>query len=480
MKKIILWVLLLSSILLQAQDPQITAGYRQDNLYTNIPINIYTINTSGDEEDWIGIYPKGASNDWANVVSWTFLKAPHRHHNKLRVTAAGEYEARLFFHNSFNLEASDSFTVQESPLNPTTVKTNKDTYNENEKIQVKLKDMLGHPQDWVAIYPKGSNNDWGNIIDWSWTKGKVDTSITFNGLNAGAYDVRAFYKNSFNVEASHSFIVKNAQQKPARIYMHNYLTTNQNIRVEFRNFSGDEQDWIAIYKKGTSNDWGNVIAWKWTNGAMEGHLTFPKLPEGDYEVRGFFDNSYDLEVKHSFFVKKNPINHNNLIEKAKEHCQNNNNNTSQVLCSNEDHIVYILEELSEGENFYTGHYRISIEEENEYVKVISENFLPVWEQPRVSKYFISHKLENTPLYALYSTSNEADERGAFLFYYKDASVLVFPYFERQGFLKTIKTFDNGSKLIIKYTHDIDAVVNTTEIYNISNPKSPKLISKVEN
>jgi len=67
---------------------------------------------SGDE-DWVGIYPVGASNDWANVIAWNWVRQGNIVLNRnQKPMPAGEYEIRLFFHNSTsNVEATYAFTV---------------------------------------------------------------------------------------------------------------------------------------------------------------------------------------------------------------------------------------------------------------------------------------------------------------------------------------------------------------------------------
>ena len=68
--------------------------------------------------------------------------------------------------------------------------------------------MSAQNEDWIAIYPEGSNNDWGNVIDWKWTEDVASGNLTFNALPAGSYEVRAFNNNSFHTEATKKFTVE--------------------------------------------------------------------------------------------------------------------------------------------------------------------------------------------------------------------------------------------------------------------------------
>jgi len=81
--------------------------------YLNNETVSVTVNTplTGDQ-DWVGIYAVGASNDWENVIAWNWVDQGITLLNRdQKPMPAGEYEVRLFFHNSFNVEATYRFTV---------------------------------------------------------------------------------------------------------------------------------------------------------------------------------------------------------------------------------------------------------------------------------------------------------------------------------------------------------------------------------
>jgi hypothetical protein len=86
-------------------------------------INITFANLPTHNDDWIGIYPKNANNSWVNVVSWRFTNGTKSSATVgkssgtllLDKLAVGEYEARLFFNNSYRLEARVAFSVTDNP-----------------------------------------------------------------------------------------------------------------------------------------------------------------------------------------------------------------------------------------------------------------------------------------------------------------------------------------------------------------------------
>ena len=188
--------------------------------------------------------------------------------------------------------------------NNTMIKTDKENYNIEDKIVVNISNMLGSSKDWVAIYPEGSSTASENLIYWDWTNSEINTSITFNSLPTGRYEVRAFFNNTFNVEAVSPFTVEDANPPAILTIQKKEYLEREAIAVTFENMLGDDDDWIAIYAKGKNSERKNVIAWKSTGGAEEGLVTFDALPVGEYDVRAFFKNSYKLEAKQSFIVKR--------------------------------------------------------------------------------------------------------------------------------------------------------------------------------
>jgi len=187
-----------------------------------------------------------------------------------------------------------------SILNAANLAVDKNNYINNEKITVTFSNMEAQHQDWIAIYPVESNTDWKNVIKWKWTDDKENGILEFDGLPKGSYEIRAFYNNSYKIEATKEFTV--ISETPTLTTNKDNYTDNEQIVVDFSDMSGQNQDWIAIYPKDTPNTWGNQLQWHWTEDTQNGQITFDALPDGDYEIRAFYNNSFKLEAKHSFTV----------------------------------------------------------------------------------------------------------------------------------------------------------------------------------
>ncbi len=89
-----------------------------------------------------------------------------------------------------------------------TLSSEKEIYSPTEKIFVKFTEMIGKNKDWLAIYRRSATNDWNNVLQWKWTEDKENGRVRFDALPQGNYEVRAFFNNSYQVEATLAFKVK--------------------------------------------------------------------------------------------------------------------------------------------------------------------------------------------------------------------------------------------------------------------------------
>ncbi len=189
-------------------------------------------------------------------------------------------------------------------LNAATITSDKDSYTNNESILVNFSEMTGLHDDWIGIYRQGSESNWGNVVAWHWTGDTSNGTVTFENLPVGQYEIRAFYNNSYNLEANKSISVTGNVDPATVTTTKDIYTPDEAIDASYTNMSGNQEDWIAIYPKGSANTWGNMIQWAWVPGTVEGTHQFTKLPVGEYEVRVFFNNSFNLEASHEFSVQE--------------------------------------------------------------------------------------------------------------------------------------------------------------------------------
>lgn len=212
----ILFLQLLSVITLFAA--QITLNKATYTPQENIEITL--ANMPGNEGDWVGIFPKDSESIWDNVKTWKHDGAVVDGTYILDGVGAGEYEARVFLHNSYTQLAKSDFSVEEKSYN-VAVTTSKPTFEVGEGITVTLSNMPGLEGDWVGVYPKDSNDSWENILTWKHDGAVIDGTYTLDSVEAGGYEVRVFLNNSFTRLAVTAFDVQEKQ-------LNTTVTTNKN------------------------------------------------------------------------------------------------------------------------------------------------------------------------------------------------------------------------------------------------------------
>jgi len=84
----------------------------QSTYNTNDTVTIKIDGFLSGDKDWVGIYKVGDNNDWANVIAWNWVgQGTTALTRDKKPMPAGEYEIRLFFHNSYRDEARYQFYV---------------------------------------------------------------------------------------------------------------------------------------------------------------------------------------------------------------------------------------------------------------------------------------------------------------------------------------------------------------------------------
>ncbi len=80
--------------------------------------------------------------------------------------------------------------------------------------------------------------------------------------------------------------------------------SGESIAVTVGDMSG-LNDWIGIYPAGIiSDDWEELAGWAWTGDVINGTITLDGIPEGQYDVRVFFNSSTDEVAEVSISVKE--------------------------------------------------------------------------------------------------------------------------------------------------------------------------------
>jgi len=356
----------------------------------------------------------------------------------------------------------------------------KQTFTTNENITLVFNDMNNGHKDWIAIYSAGADNHGKNVIAWKWTGDTDHGRLTFNKLATGKYKVRAYYNNSYKIEARATFEVK-SKNAPRITLTSDSFPTDENITLVFSDMNNGHKDWMAIYRAGTDNNWRNVIDWRWTGDTPEGKMTFGKLKEGNYVVRAYYNNSYKIVAEKDFSVyKKDDVGDEtkNALKRAHEACDNGDNSGEDILCSNDLKHAYVLDSTKVSSEYtHYGFYYVTLDTNN--VKLIGEETLYDDPMGSVASTFGRpvKKFKGTPI-ILTRTHSSAYQPDVYYFYTNSIKVKAFNYKDHRRIdEKKIKVLENGKKLYLEQRHPNNKQELWKDTYDISNPMKMVLIHR---
>lgn len=227
----------------------------------------------GEASEWLAIYPAESNNDFGNIVTWKLSTGTEQGSVVFDALTVGTYDVRIF--DGANFIVGKQIVVSEN-AEITIVETTKVSYLPEEDVVAIFENTLNQNGDWIGIYPAGSNNDWENIIEWRWLTGGTSGTVDFGQLPVGEHEVRVFFNNTFNMEASYAFNVEAAVLNitPRKTTYDPY----ELIHVDFENMRGLESDWIGIFNVGTDNTKESALEWRDAKSLVNGELSFNGLP----------------------------------------------------------------------------------------------------------------------------------------------------------------------------------------------------------
>lgn len=178
------------------------------------------------------------------------------------------------------------------------VNLTKSVYAPGERIVVNFSGFSGNAKDWISIAQPGSADD--KYIVWEYINGNRSGSVSFNGLPYGNYEIRGYYNNESTVRVRVSFKVGNVDQNLSAKTLQPSYKQSEKIVVQFSGFPGNAKDWISLAQPGSAED--KYILWQYTDGKQSGTMYFAGLPEGNYEVRSYFNNESKIRSRYEFLV----------------------------------------------------------------------------------------------------------------------------------------------------------------------------------
>ncbi|GAA4401531.1 hypothetical protein GCM10023187_15790 [Nibrella viscosa] len=183
------------------------------------------------------------------------------------------------------------------------VSLSKSIYQPGEQIIVNYAGFPGNSRDWISIAQVGMPED--KYLEWFYTGGNRNGTLTFGGRPYGNYEVRGYYNNEGIVRVRVPFRVGNADQNLSVKTAQPVYKPNEKIIVQYSGMPGNSRDWISIAQPGSADD--KYLSWYYTDSKQSGTTEFTGLPEGSYEVRAYYNNEGVVRSRYSFTVSRTPV-----------------------------------------------------------------------------------------------------------------------------------------------------------------------------
>lgn len=237
-----------------------------------------TINSSIANKAWIGIYRVGTDNSWENVQEWGWA-TNNLTTIDLGYLKAGDYEARLFYNNSFVTEEKVTFTHEAGPSGRYTRITDQSVeVADSSQFTLNYTSIIAHPveaqspKEWVGIYKKGVTVKRENLLAWGYLDilTSKESRVTLETLNkenlpVGEYNM-VYHQNDNYKEIGINRTLTVEEPKMYVRYERDrfgaYGGEDMLILGKYQNFK-QENDWVAIFKKDAEPIKENIIAWSY-------------------------------------------------------------------------------------------------------------------------------------------------------------------------------------------------------------------------
>jgi hypothetical protein len=158
------------------------------------------ITSSNADEAWVGIFRKDVPSERENILNWKWVRADNKSYFNTNSLENGVYEARLFFQNSYDLEAKVEFTLNQDDIPQ--VFTEGQTYNGEGNIEVSIQDDAPHAGgEWIGMFKPNVVHKIDNLVAYAYVRNGVNTVelITYQSefLGSGEYTLVYFVRNSY-------------------------------------------------------------------------------------------------------------------------------------------------------------------------------------------------------------------------------------------------------------------------------------------
>lgn len=153
------------------------------------------------DQAWVGLFKKDAPSSRENILDWKWVRSIDQKTNfNTNALANGTYEARLFFNNSYDLEAKVEFTLNQDDI--PLIFTQGQTYNgEVNNIEVSINENAPRAGgDWIGMFKPNVIHNIDNLVAYAYVPVNMNTELMIYQerlLGTGNYDLVYFVRNSY-------------------------------------------------------------------------------------------------------------------------------------------------------------------------------------------------------------------------------------------------------------------------------------------
>lgn len=286
-----------------AGDPEISL---QKGVYApNEDILIAYENGPGIATDWIGIYSKGQTPGGPASTTWQYVSGSNGTRNFTHNLPVGEWFA-AFFTNDGYTEIAPRVPFYVGDM--VTLTPGEEAYDEGETARIDYAGAPGGAQDWIGVYPVGTNPGPVPAVKWGYAT-QAAGFLEFADLPKGYY-YAVFMVNDGYQEISERVPFAVGSQISSVTMEVTEIERGSDFTVHFSGGPGIPKDWIGIFKEGEIPGVNVLTAYLYFDGATTGSVTFqlPDLAPGNYFAAMFTNDSYtEVSNRVAFTVVGKPV-----------------------------------------------------------------------------------------------------------------------------------------------------------------------------
>ena len=194
---------------------------------------------------------------------------------------------------------TDSFKIVKSVDGPTSLVTDKKSYELSDSVKAIFTNGPGEANDWIGLFKSGTKPAPKVAIDSLPANGHNGFVYFKNIAQTGQYYV-AYFSNGSYIELTPRVPVFIGSIPVVTTNKMNYTVGDTTI-VNYTHAPGFSKDWVGVYKVGSSLNGVEQKNWKYVSGAS-GQIKITGLGKGYYFAAYFLQDSYQEAGERTYFT----------------------------------------------------------------------------------------------------------------------------------------------------------------------------------